>query len=152
MDICLQEMIAIYDAAYVSLNVRVGNVGAMSLYRDVLSFKVIQEEVDYYADNENAFEMRKYFKQEYEKIDEENHSKVEKKTGKKQNDEDKIGDLKEQEDPNEEEKKEGDDTTEATETNNDNTEESKQEPGESQGTTVEDKANKKKNKKKKKKH
>ncbi len=86
MDICLEEMVEIYDAAHCSLNVRVSNVGAMSLYRDVLGFKVLQEEVDYYADDENAFEMRKYFKPEYEKIDAEKHSGSSKNKGKKQAD------------------------------------------------------------------
>jgi len=76
----------IYDAAHVSLNVRESNVGAMSLYRDGLGFKVIQEEIDYYADDENAYEMRKYFKPEYEKIDKEKINKVSKKKGKKQGD------------------------------------------------------------------
>jgi len=33
MEICLSEMQDIYDAAHCSLNVRVSNVGAMSLYR-----------------------------------------------------------------------------------------------------------------------
>ena len=86
MEICLLEMEEIYDAAHVSLNVRASNVGAMSLYKDVLGFKVIQEEIDYYADDENAYEMRKYFKSEYEKIDAEKFAKVSKKKGKKQSD------------------------------------------------------------------
>ena len=65
MEIWLSEMQEIYDADYVSLNVRVSNVGALGLYTS-MNFKVIQEEINYYADDENAYEMRKYFKPDIE--------------------------------------------------------------------------------------
>mmetsp|Transcript_28686 Transcript_28686/g.25390 ORF Transcript_28686/g.25390 Transcript_28686/m.25390 type:complete len:176 (+) Transcript_28686:319-846(+) len=110
----------IYDAAHCSLNVRVSNVGAMSLYRDVLRFKVLQEEIDYYADDENAFEMRKYFKLEYEKIDADKIAQGGKNKGKKKEDGDTIDVGEVQEDDQEETKEEAKDTetdtaTQATE-------------------------------------
>mmetsp|Transcript_17418 Transcript_17418/g.17145 ORF Transcript_17418/g.17145 Transcript_17418/m.17145 type:complete len:153 (+) Transcript_17418:299-757(+) len=100
----MEEMVEIYDAAHCSLNVRVGNVGAMSLYRDVLGFKVLQEEIDYYADDENAYEMRKYFKPEYEEIDAEQYSGAAKK-GKKQADAEKMN-VGDEDDAGEEDKQE----------------------------------------------
>ena len=117
MEVCLMEMQEIYDAGYVSLNVRVSNVGALALYRDILGFKVIQEEVDYYADDENAFEMRKYFKPELEEKDILKEGKDKKNKGKKQQDEQTMGNL--------------DDQPEATE----GEEEKKEDPSESEATT-----------------
>ena len=52
----------VYDADYVSLHVRVGNRAALTLYRDVLGYEVQGREDKYYADHEDAFDMRKHFK------------------------------------------------------------------------------------------
>ncbi len=57
-----QAMQDVYDADYVSLHVRVGNRAALTLYRDILSYEVQGREDKYYADHEDAFDMRKYFK------------------------------------------------------------------------------------------
>jgi len=47
-----------YNAAYVSLHVRVSNTAALHLYRDTLRFSVDKTEAKYYADGEDAFSMR----------------------------------------------------------------------------------------------
>lgn len=55
-------MLTCYDALYVSLHVRVSNKAALTLYRDTLGFKVFDTETKYYADHEDAFDMRKYLR------------------------------------------------------------------------------------------
>ena len=45
----------IFDAQYVSLHVRVSNRAALSLYKDKLAYEVIDTEVKYYADEEDAY-------------------------------------------------------------------------------------------------
>jgi ribosomal protein S18 acetylase RimI-like enzyme len=57
-----QAMQDVYDAEYVSLHVRVGNRAALTLYKDILGYEVQGREDKYYADYEDAFDMRKYFK------------------------------------------------------------------------------------------
>jgi peptide alpha-N-acetyltransferase len=57
-----QAMVDVYDADYVSLHVRVGNRAALTLYRDILGYEVQRREDKYYADHEDAFDMRKFFK------------------------------------------------------------------------------------------
>lgn len=57
----------VYDAEYCSLHVRVGNKAAIGLYRDTLGFEVIKTEVKYYADGEDAYDMRMYLKEKREK-------------------------------------------------------------------------------------
>jgi peptide alpha-N-acetyltransferase len=57
-----QAMQDVYDADYVSLHVRVGNHAALTLYRDILGYEAQGREDKYYADHEDAFDMRKYFK------------------------------------------------------------------------------------------
>jgi ribosomal protein S18 acetylase RimI-like enzyme len=47
------------ESDYVSLHVRVSNRAALGLYRDRLGYKVANTEVGYYADGENAYQMRK---------------------------------------------------------------------------------------------
>jgi peptide alpha-N-acetyltransferase len=55
-------MMTIYGAEYCSLHVRITNREAISLYKDDLGFKVINIDEKYYADGEDALEMRVYFK------------------------------------------------------------------------------------------
>jgi len=50
----------VYDAKYCSLHVRVGNRAAIALYRDTLGFQVMKVEDKYYADGEDAYDMRMY--------------------------------------------------------------------------------------------
>ena len=52
-------MVELYGAKYVSLHVRETNYAAFHLYRDTLRFTVHGTEAKYYADGENAFDMRK---------------------------------------------------------------------------------------------
>jgi peptide alpha-N-acetyltransferase len=55
-------MLSCYDALYVSLHVRVSNKAALTLYKDTLGFKVHDTEAKYYADHEDAYDMRKYLR------------------------------------------------------------------------------------------
>ena len=50
------------DAEFVSLHVRVTNRAAFTLYRHVLGFEIHDVEKGYYADKEDAYDMRKEFK------------------------------------------------------------------------------------------
>ena len=50
-----------FAAEYVSLHVRKSNRAAFSLYTTTLGFKIHDIEAKYYADSEDAFDMRKYF-------------------------------------------------------------------------------------------
>ena len=54
-------MMTVYDAVYCSLHVRVGNKAAIALYRGALGFETMRTEDKYYADGEDAFDMRVYF-------------------------------------------------------------------------------------------
>ena len=47
-----------YDAKDVSLHVRVSNEAAIHLYRDVLKYEEVGVEAKYYADGEDAYNMR----------------------------------------------------------------------------------------------
>lgn len=49
----------VQNCKFVSLHVRVSNRAALGLYRDRLKYKVHDRSVGYYADGEDAFEMRK---------------------------------------------------------------------------------------------
>ena len=53
-----------FDADFVSLHVRVTNRAALHLYHNNLGFDVRGIEKGYYADGEDAYKMRKYFKKE----------------------------------------------------------------------------------------
>ncbi|EER17386.1 N-acetyltransferase subunit ARD1, putative [Perkinsus marinus ATCC 50983] len=60
MKAALKAMHETFDAEYVSLHVRVSNTAALTLYRDTLGFKQHDLDKQYYADKEDAFDMRKY--------------------------------------------------------------------------------------------
>jgi len=64
-------MSTIYDAEYCSLHVRVGNRAALALYKDTLGFEVLKVEDKYYADGEDAYDMRVYLKKDKKKGQEE---------------------------------------------------------------------------------
>jgi ribosomal protein S18 acetylase RimI-like enzyme len=51
----------VYGARDVSLHVRVSNEAALHLYRDVLKYEEVGVEEKYYADGEDAYNMRKTF-------------------------------------------------------------------------------------------
>jgi len=50
-----------FQAEYVSLHVRKSNRAAFSLYTQSLKFEIHDIEAKYYADSEDAYDMRKYF-------------------------------------------------------------------------------------------
>jgi|EP00802_Teleaulax_amphioxeia_P008661 ribosomal protein S18 acetylase RimI-like enzyme len=56
------DMVECFDAEYVSLHVRKSNRAAFHLYSETLQFKVHDEEKKYYADDEDAYDMRKDLK------------------------------------------------------------------------------------------
>ena len=53
-----------FEADFVSLHVRVSNRPALILYHEKLGFEIRGIEKTYYNDAEDAYKMRKYFKQE----------------------------------------------------------------------------------------
>lgn len=56
-----QDMFDSYQAKYVSLHVRESNMAAFHLYSVTLGYKINDIEVKYYADGEDAYDMRKTF-------------------------------------------------------------------------------------------
>jgi peptide alpha-N-acetyltransferase len=62
MSHALNMMKEYFDADFVSLHVRVSNRPALHLYKETLSFEVMGIEKEYYADKEDAYKMKKYFK------------------------------------------------------------------------------------------
>ena len=52
----------VFGAEYVSLHVRKGNRAAFTLYSSTLKYLIHDLEAKYYADGEDAYDMRKYFK------------------------------------------------------------------------------------------
>ena len=51
----------VFGAKFSSLHVRVGNKGAFHLYTESLGYQIHDRETKYYADGEDAFDMRKTF-------------------------------------------------------------------------------------------
>lgn len=70
----LKPMKELYSCNFCSLHVRVSNRSALGLYRDVLKFDVLKVEPGYYADGEDAYEMRKDLRSPEEKEAEEGKS------------------------------------------------------------------------------
>lgn len=58
----LDAMQECFDAEFVSLHVRVSNRAAFTLYRHVLGFEIHDIEKGYYADKEDAYDMRMEFR------------------------------------------------------------------------------------------
>ncbi|DAZ92416.1 TPA: hypothetical protein N0F65_000200 [Lagenidium giganteum] len=56
-----RAMVESFSAEYVSLHVREGNAAAIHLYRRTLEYQVYDIEKGYYADGEDAYDMRKPF-------------------------------------------------------------------------------------------
>jgi N-alpha-acetyltransferase 10/11 len=52
----------VFDAEYVSLHVRKSNRAAFHLYKETLQYDINDVEKEYYADGEDAYDMRCYFK------------------------------------------------------------------------------------------
>ena len=70
MNHAINMMQEYFDADFVSLHVRVTNRPALNLYHKNLGFDVRGIEKEYYADKEDAYKMRKYFKKEKKPKDE----------------------------------------------------------------------------------
>ena len=61
MNAAQEAMQETFHAEYVSLHVRKSNRAAFSLYTQSLKFEIHDVEAKYYADSEDAYDMRKYF-------------------------------------------------------------------------------------------
>jgi peptide alpha-N-acetyltransferase len=59
MDATHSAMAQVFGARYASLHVRVGNRAAFHLYSKTLGYDIKGVEDKYYADGEDAFDMRK---------------------------------------------------------------------------------------------
>ena len=60
------EMAEVFDAEFVSLHVRKSNRAAFHLYNTTLQYEIHEIEKGYYADGEDAYDMRCYFKRQKE--------------------------------------------------------------------------------------
>ena len=65
-----KEMADVFDSEYVSLHVRKSNRAAFHLYSVTLAYEVNDVEKGYYADGEDAYDMRCYFKKEKDEDEE----------------------------------------------------------------------------------
>ena len=54
----------VYDAEFCSLHVRVTNRAALGLYEGKLGYTKLDVEEKYYADEEDAYNMKKFFKEQ----------------------------------------------------------------------------------------
>ena len=61
MRACHHAMKTVYKATYVSLHVRVTNRAAFTLYNDVLGYEITSMANEYYADKEDAYDMKLFF-------------------------------------------------------------------------------------------
>jgi vacuolar-type H+-ATPase subunit F/Vma7 len=57
-------MVEYHNASFASLHVRVSNRAALHMYKENLGFEILGVEKGYYADKEDAYKMKKYFKEE----------------------------------------------------------------------------------------
>lgn len=67
MSAAQRAMQEVFGAEYVSLHVRKSNRAAFHLYTETLGYKIHDVEAKYYADGEDAFDMRKQLKMKPEK-------------------------------------------------------------------------------------
>ena len=56
-----RQMVEVFDAVYCSLHVRETNYAAIQLYNNTLGYTINDVEKEYYADGEDAYDMRCYF-------------------------------------------------------------------------------------------
>lgn len=83
----MHSMVELYNAKYCSLHVRETNYAAIHLYNDTLGFQKQAKERGYYADGEDAWEMRKMLSREevgLPPLEATEESKTEEKGGKKE--------------------------------------------------------------------
>ncbi|CAL8462924.1 g2458 [Coccomyxa elongata] len=62
MEAAHRAMEEVFGSVYASLHVRVMNKGAFHLYTETLGYQIHDREPHYYADGEDAYDMRKYLK------------------------------------------------------------------------------------------
>lgn len=67
-----RAMVELYDAEAVMLHVRMSNAAAFALYKKTLQFDIDHVEKKYYADGEDAYEMKKVLTGMFPSIQEEN--------------------------------------------------------------------------------
>jgi len=72
MNAAQRAMIDVFNASYCSLHVRQSNTAAFHLYTETLGFEIHDVESKYYADGEDAFDMRKPLRKREKKGKEEN--------------------------------------------------------------------------------
>ncbi len=79
------QMKEVYDAEFCSLHVRVTNRAAIGLYKDALGYEIVGVEEGYYADGEDAYDMKHIFKKKEgaKEEDKKENKKETKKKGKK---------------------------------------------------------------------
>ncbi|KAH7440609.1 hypothetical protein KP509_03G001600 [Ceratopteris richardii] len=65
MNAAQRAMEEVFGAEYVSLHVRKSNRAAFHLYTETLGYKIHDVEAKYYADGEDAFDMRKQLKKKF---------------------------------------------------------------------------------------
>jgi peptide alpha-N-acetyltransferase len=65
-----KEMHEVFDAEYVSLHVRESNRAAFHLYKETLQYEINDVEKGYYADGEDAYDMRCTFVKKEQSIEE----------------------------------------------------------------------------------
>eukprot|EP00164_Ancoracysta_twista_P008791 GFYU01012796.1.p1 GENE.GFYU01012796.1~~GFYU01012796.1.p1 ORF type:complete len:236 (+),score=93.94 GFYU01012796.1:124-831(+) len=121
-------MAQVFDAEYVSLHVRKSNRAAFHLYNSTLGYEINDIEAKYYADEEDAYDMRHYFK---ESAREKEQNK--KAGGKDAKSEDKK--AKEKEEDDEAETPKASDTT-ASETTNETETATESTPPADEGTAI----------------
>ncbi|CAD7700537.1 unnamed protein product [Ostreobium quekettii] len=63
MNAAHRAMEQVFDAEYSSLHVRVTNKGAHHLYMETLGYRIHDIEAKYYADGEDAYDMRRVLKE-----------------------------------------------------------------------------------------
>ena len=66
-----KEMYEVFDAEYVSLHVRESNRAAFHLYKETLDYEIHDVEKGYYADGEDAYDMRCTFPKKIDATNEE---------------------------------------------------------------------------------
>lgn len=67
------EMHHVFDAEYVSLHVRESNRAAFHLYKETLQYEINDVEKGYYADGEDAYDMRCTFVKKEQTVEEKVH-------------------------------------------------------------------------------
>eukprot|EP00884_Botryococcus_braunii_P004338 jgi/Botrbrau1/13905/Bobra.0017s0012.1 len=81
MEAAHTAMAEVFNAEYVSLHVRVTNKGAFHLYTHTLGYQIHDTEAKYYADGEDAYDMRKQLKPKTKHADKDKEKALEKANG-----------------------------------------------------------------------